>query len=58
MIRGVYRYHAVSRGWGDIGYNYIVGQNGRIYEGRAGGDYVAGAHALYNNKNSIGISVL
>ncbi|PID84589.1 hypothetical protein CSB09_00295 [Candidatus Gracilibacteria bacterium] len=58
MIRGVYRYHAISRGWGDIGYNYIVGQNGRIYEGRAGGDYVVGAHALFNNKNSIGIAVL
>jgi N-acetylmuramoyl-L-alanine amidase len=46
------------RGWGDIGYNYIVGQRGQIYEGRAGGDYTAAAHALWNNKSSIGISVL
>lgn len=39
LIRSTYRYHAVTRGWGDIGYNYIVGQRGKIYEGRAGGDY-------------------
>ena len=40
LIRSTYYYHAVNRGWGDIGYNYIVGQRGAIYEGRAGGDYV------------------
>ena len=58
ILRAIYAYHAVTRGWGDIGYNYIVGQNGRIYEGRAGGDYVVGAHAAYNNIGSVGISVL
>ncbi len=26
MIRGIYIYHALSREWGDIGYNYLVGQ--------------------------------
>lgn len=26
MIRGIYVYHTLSREWGDIGYNYIVGQ--------------------------------
>lgn len=40
LIRGIYYYHAVVRGWGDIGYNYLIGQRGKIYEGRAGGDYV------------------
>lgn len=39
LLRSTYRYHAVTRGWGDIGYNYVVGQRGTIYEGRAGGDY-------------------
>lgn len=58
LLRAIYSYHAVTRGWGDIGYNYIVGQNGKIYEGRAGGDYVVGAHASYNNIGSVGISVL
>ena len=32
LIRAIYMYHAVTRGWGDIGYNYIVGQTGKIYE--------------------------
>lgn len=58
LIRGIYYYHAIVRGWGDIGYNYIVGQRGQIYEGRAGWDYVAGAHALWNNKSSVGISIM
>ncbi len=58
LIRGIYYYHAIVRGWGDIGYNYIIGQRGQIYEGRAGGDYVAGAHALWNNKSSVGVSIM
>ena len=58
LIRGIYAYHTLSRQWGDIGYNYLVGQRGRIYEGRAGGDYVVGSHAAYNNMWSVGISVI
>lgn len=58
LIRGIYYYHAVVRGWGDIGYNYLIGQRGKIYEGRAGGDYVAGAHAVWNNKSTVGVSVM
>ncbi len=57
-IRDIYHYHAVTRGWGDIGYNYIVDQNGRIYEGRYGGEGVIGAHAGPGNHGSIGIAVL
>lgn len=58
MLRAIYAYHAITRGWGDIGYNYIVGQSGKIYEGRAGGEAVVGAHAAYNNVGSVGISVM
>ncbi|MFA5051945.1 MAG: N-acetylmuramoyl-L-alanine amidase [Patescibacteria group bacterium] len=43
-IRGIYYWHAVVLGWGDIGYNYLIDQNGTVYEGRAGGDGVVGAH--------------
>ncbi|MDD2516205.1 MAG: N-acetylmuramoyl-L-alanine amidase [Candidatus Gracilibacteria bacterium] len=57
-IRGIYYYHAITLGRGDIGYNYIIGQRGKIYEGRAGGDYVVGAHASYNNRVAVGISIL
>lgn len=58
MIRGIYYYHAVVRGWGDIGYNYLVGQRGQIFEGRSGGDYNVAAHALWNNKSSVWVSVM
>lgn len=32
MIRAIYAYHTLSHEWGDIGYNYIIGQRGKIYE--------------------------
>ncbi|MFA6090732.1 MAG: N-acetylmuramoyl-L-alanine amidase [Candidatus Gracilibacteria bacterium] len=58
LIRGIYYYHTVVRGWGDIGYNYLIGQRGQIYEGRAGGDYNVAAHAMWNNKSSVGVSIM
>ncbi|MFC1599522.1 N-acetylmuramoyl-L-alanine amidase [Patescibacteria group bacterium] len=57
-IRDIYYYHAVAKGWGDIGYNYIIDTNGIVYEGRFGGDSVVGAHAGPGNRGSIGIAVL
>ena len=57
-VRSIYYYHAVSLGWGDIGYNYLVDRQGRIYEGRYGGNGVVGGHALEWNYGSVGISVL
>ncbi len=63
-MRGIYYWHAVVLGWGDIGYNYVIDQEGNIYEGRYGGDGVIGAHA-YNshkdinyNEHSVGISIM
>ncbi|MGW1075843.1 peptidoglycan recognition protein family protein [Streptomyces sp. NPDC002537] len=60
VIRGIYRYHVVSSGWRDIGYNFLVDRCGTIYEGRAGGvaKPVMGAHTLGFNTNSMGIAVL
>lgn len=57
-MRGMYYYHTVSRGWGDIGYNFVIDTKGNIYEGRAGGDMVVGAHASLANTGSVGISVM
>lgn len=36
-VRAIYRYHAVDRGWGDVGYQYLVDESGVIYEGRWSG---------------------
>ncbi len=57
-IRDIYYYHTIAKGWGDIGYNYIIDEDGNIYEGRFGGDGVVGAHAGAGNRGSIGIAVL
>ena len=57
-IRSIYYYHAKTRGWGDIGYNFIIDQNGNIYEGRSGGDYVVGGHAYCSNINTLGIALM
>lgn len=60
VIRGIYRYHVVSSGWRDIGYNFLVDKCGTLYEGRAGGvaKAVMGAHTLGFNSDSMGIAVL
>jgi hypothetical protein len=57
-VRAIYYYHAVVRGWGDIGYNFLVDKFGNVYEGRSGGLDVIGGHAYAWNEGSLGISVL
>lgn len=60
IMRGIYTYHAVSRGWGDIGYNVLVDRFGRAWQGRAGGvdREIVGAHATGWNSEWFGISVI
>ncbi|PIQ78494.1 hypothetical protein COV82_00895 [Candidatus Peregrinibacteria bacterium CG11_big_fil_rev_8_21_14_0_20_46_8] len=57
-IQNILYYHAVRRGWGDIGYNYLIDTEGNIYEGRKGGVGVIGGHARPVNKASVGIALL
>lgn len=63
-IRGIYYWQATVLGWGDIGYNYLMDQQGNVYEGRYGGSGVIGAHAYNSNTEtnynvgSIGIAIL
>ncbi len=57
-IRAIHYYHAVSREWGDIGYNYLIDSQGNIYEGRIGGDGVVAGHAYMRNRNTVGIAIL
>lgn len=60
IIRGYLSYHTQSKGWCDLGYNFLVDKYGTIYEGRAGSitKAMTGAHASGFNSYTIGISVL
>ncbi len=56
-VRAIWSYHAITRQWGDIGYNYLIDPNGVIYEGRAGGDGAVGFHDTANY-GSMGIALI
>ena len=60
LLRGIYAYHTQSRGWRDIGYNFLVDRFGRIWEGRWGGvnRAVVGAHTLGYNEVSFAMSAI
>ena len=64
IVRGIYYYHAVILGWGDIGYNFLVDKYGQVFEGRYGtldsdpGTMVVGGHAYGANTGTMGISMM
>jgi len=58
MVQLIYYFHSITRGWGDIGYNYVIDPLGNVYEGRYGGDKVVGAHAKCYNNGSMGIAII
>jgi hypothetical protein len=72
-MRAIYWFHTVRRGWCDIGYNFVISWDGRVFEGRwarrykpwevhdsedARGRAVAGAHVSGFNSGSVGVSVM
>ena len=70
-VRAIYRFHTIDRGWGDIGYQFLIDGRGTVYEGRqtdtstatppafdANGKVVQGAHVANHNSGNIGVSLL
>lgn len=55
-VRSIQDFHMDTRGWSDIGYNFLVRDTGAIYEGR-GWDRI-GAHCTGWNTSSIGVCVI
>jgi hypothetical protein len=69
-VRAIYRYHAVDRAFGDIGYHYLIAEDGRVFEGRwsgadgdpahdpTTGNVVTGAHVGGWNSGNVGVALL
>lgn len=55
-VRTVQKMHIENKKWDDIAYNFLVGGDGSIYEGR--GWNVEGAHTFNYNKMSLGLSFI
>lgn len=58
VVRSIWNFHIFTNGWADIGYNYLIDPDGVIYEGRAGGDNVQGAHFSGVNAGTLGVSMI
>ncbi|MFG3338730.1 N-acetylmuramoyl-L-alanine amidase [Glycomyces sp. NPDC048151] len=54
--REIQDFHMNSRGWSDIGYNFLVGDDGTIYHGR--GWLTVGAHIAGHNTECVGVCVI
>jgi uncharacterized protein YraI len=57
-MRSIYYFHTITRGWGDVGYNYLVDFMGNVFEGRVGGETAVGGHAEGYNAGSCGICLM
>jgi len=57
-VRSIWFFHTYDRGWGDIGYNFLIDPNGVVYEGRAGGSNAIAAHFSCRNTNTVGVALL
>ncbi|XP_063785926.1 N-acetylmuramoyl-L-alanine amidase [Pseudophryne corroboree] len=55
-MRSMQRFHQQDRGWDDIGYSFVVGSDGYIYEGR--GWHWVGAHTKGHNSVGYGVSFI
>jgi hypothetical protein len=55
-LRQIQAFHQDSRGWCDIGYNYLISRDGRVW--RARGATTVGAHVSNSNTGNIGISFM
>ncbi|MHB1005080.1 MAG: N-acetylmuramoyl-L-alanine amidase [Chloroflexota bacterium] len=65
VVRVIWNYHAVTLGWGDVGYNMMIDPTGQIYEGRAGAndaghvdDDVEAGHVYSYNRHTSGIAII
>ncbi|KAM3864730.1 N-acetylmuramoyl-L-alanine amidase-like [Diretmus argenteus] len=55
-MRAMQRFHQEDRGWSDIGYSFVVGSDGYVYEGR--GWHHIGRHTRGHNAVGYGVAII
>ncbi|GLY96539.1 hypothetical protein [Actinoplanes sp. NBRC 103695] len=56
-VREIQNFHMDTRGWSDIGYNFLINSiTGKVYEGR--GWTVLGAHGAGHNTEDTGVCII
>lgn len=61
VVLSIWNQHAITQGWGDIGYNWLIAPDGTLYKGRAwsgSNDNVVAAHMCACNNNKMGVCML
>jgi N-acetyl-anhydromuramyl-L-alanine amidase AmpD len=57
IVKSIFNFHRHNKGWADIGYHYLIGSDGTVYQGRQ--EKFQGAHAgASNNKYNLGIALI
>lgn len=51
QLKNIQKFHQIDRGWNDIGYSFLVGNTGNVYEGRGFGNRPASQGTNAGNKN-------
>lgn len=64
LVRAYYTHHTQTNGWDDIGYNYLIADDGTLYAGRdpeltsIDQDNVQGAHFCGKNQLTMGVCII
>lgn len=56
IVQAIDRYHREGKKWAAIGYHYLIGHDGQIFEGRPA--TIQGAHVSGANEHNLGISCI
>ncbi len=56
VLQAMDRFHRQQRGWAAIGYHFIIGRDGTVYEGRP--LTMQGAHVGGHNEHNLGITLV
>jgi N-acetylmuramoyl-L-alanine amidase len=56
VVRSIQNYHMDEKKWSDIAYNFLVGEDGNVYEGR--GWKIVGSHCTGWNTRAYGIAFI